>query len=100
MIFMLTIWCPVHKRAEAGKTFLETTKNPLPDFIKKWQIFGVVDGKDGMKAYELIYVERGKSDEFLSHVTKALIPFTKIEGYTWKIEPLLTVKDLLKNWFI
>jgi len=97
---MLTIWSPTHTRAECGKLFLETSKNPLPDFIKKWLIFGVVDGKDGMKAYELIYVERGKSDEFLSFITKSLVPFTKIKGYTWKLEPLMTVKDLAKNWFI
>ena len=100
MIFMLTIWSPVHTRTACGKIFLENAKNPLPDFIKKWQIFGVVDGKDGMKAYEIIYVERGKADEFQSYLTKSFIPFSEIKGCTWKLEPLMTVKDLVKNWFI
>jgi hypothetical protein len=97
MIFLLTVSVPFHKREEAGKGFLENSKIQLPSFIKKWEIFGTVDGKH-MTAIEIIYVQRDKADEGLNFINNSLLPFTKIEGITWNIQPLLSVKDMVKTF--
>jgi hypothetical protein len=94
MIFMLTAWYPYPKAKEVIE---KTIGGPqLPDYIKKWQIFGTPDGDNGTKVYNLIMVEKNKADEALIFITKLQNEFTNIDGYVWKIEPCLGVQDALK----
>ncbi|MFW9789069.1 MAG: hypothetical protein ACFFE2_07890 [Candidatus Thorarchaeota archaeon] len=91
---MLTVWYPNPKTKEVTKRTIGAPQ--LPDYIKKWQVFGTPDGKNGTKVYNLIMVEKNKSDEALIYITKLLNEFTDIDGYVWKIEPCMGVQDALK----
>lgn len=93
-IFMLTIWYPFDKDEEVTKKALQFTK--LPPYIKKWQAFGAADGKKGLKSYNIIYAEPGKVDEAMLYIAKVQSSFTKIEGYCWKAEPLMSMRDYQK----
>ena len=93
MIFMGTQWIPYDKTEEWSKIFLEVSKKPLPSCIKKWQTFSSSDGTDGIKGYNLIFTDRQKGDEALVEITKMIMPFWQIEGYRWKLEPLIGVSD-------
>lgn len=94
MIFMLTAWYPYPKTKEVMEKTISAPQ--LPDYIKKWQIFGTPDGNNGTKVYNLIMVEKNKADEALIYITKLQNEFTDIDGYVWKIEPCLGVQDGLK----
>ncbi len=96
MIFMGTQWIPYNKTEEWSKIFLKVTANPLPSCIKKWQTFSCSDGECGIKGYNLIFVEEGKGDEAVVEITKLTLPFWEIEGFAWKLEPLMGVTDSLK----
>ena len=89
---MLTAWYPFYKAKEVGKKVLSLGK--IPDFIKKWQVFGTADGGKGLKAYNLVMVEKGNVDEAAMFIVKMQQSFSAdIEGYVWKIETCLGVKD-------
>jgi len=94
MIFMLTAWYPYPKTKEVVEKTVSASK--LPDYIKKWQIFGTPDGDNGMKVYNLIMVEKDKTDEAFIFISKLQSEFTAIDGYVWKIEPCMGVQDALK----
>ncbi|MHA1963927.1 MAG: hypothetical protein ACXACG_05260 [Candidatus Thorarchaeota archaeon] len=94
MIFMLTAWYPYPKTKEVVKKTISAPQ--LPDYIKKWQSFGTPDGNNGMKVYNLIMVEKDKTDEALIFISKLQSEFTDIDGYVWKIEPCMGVQDALK----
>ena len=96
MLFMLTVWYPPHKGPDVMKKFVEATKTPLPSFIKKWQVYTTSDGERGVKSYHLIATEEGNVDEAAIYIAKSQVPFSEIEGYVHKIEPLLGVKDSFK----
>ena len=96
MIFMGTQWIPYNKTEEFKKIFLSVNEKPLPGFIKKWQTFSCHDGESGMKGYNLIMVEKGKADEAVIEIARIIRPFWEIEGYRWKLEPLMGVKDSIK----
>lgn len=91
---MLTAWFPYPKGEEVVKKSISTPK--LPDYIKKWQIFGTPDGNNGMKVYNLIMVEKDKTDEALIFISKLQSEYYDIDGYVWKIEPCHGVQDALK----
>lgn len=94
MIFMLTAWYPYIKTKEVVEKTISTPQ--LPDYIKKWQSFGTPDGNNGTKVYNLIMVEKGKTDEALIFISRLQSEFTDIDGYVWKIEPCMGVQDALK----
>lgn len=96
MIFMGTQWIPHNKTEQWAKIFLKVTKNPLPPSIRKWQSFSSSDGENGIKGYNLIFSEKGKADEAVVEITRMIVPFWEIEGYRWKLEPLLGISDSLK----
>jgi hypothetical protein len=91
---MLTAWYPYPKTKEVVKKTINTPQ--MPDYIKKWQIFGTPDGNNGMKVYNLIMVEKDKTDEALIFISKLQSEFADINGYVWKIEPCMGVQDALK----
>jgi hypothetical protein len=96
MIFMGTQWIPHNKAEEFSKIFSKVINNPIPSCIKKWQTFSSGDGENGMKGVNIIYSEKGKGDEALIEITKIIAPFWEIEGYRWKLEPLMSVSDSMK----
>ena len=95
MIYILTAWYPGNKAKEIMEVFKKVSK--IPDYIKKWQIFFTADGLNGTKTYNLIYIEDKASDEaniFIAKVQQLYVD--NIEGYRWRIEPVLGLKDSIK----
>ena len=95
MIFMGTQTIPYSKTEEWSKFFLKATAAPLPSCIKKWQTFACNDGEHGIKGYNLIFTEKGV-DEAGAEISKVILPFWEIEGYGWKLEPLMGIADSFK----
>jgi hypothetical protein len=95
MIFMGTQWIPYNKIEEWQKIFLKVAGKTLPPGIKKWQVFGCDDGVCGLKGYNLIFTEKGKVDEATIEIVKQIMPFYEIEGFGWKLEPLMSMSDAL-----
>lgn len=90
-IFMLTIWAPPDKAPEMAKLYLKQSRE-IP-FITKWRVFNTSGGLDGMKAYHLIYTERGKAEEAMGELNKYFMPFLNIEGFRYQAEILMGVSD-------
>jgi hypothetical protein len=96
MIFMGTYRMPGNKLDEWLKCFANFTANSMPSCIKKWETYSCAAGKGGSKGYNIIYSEKGKADEALIEINKLMLPFSQIEGASWKLEPLVGVSDSLK----
>jgi len=96
MIFMGTQWIPFNKVEEWQKIYLKVAGTTLPPGIKKWQTFGCNDGERGLKGYNLIFTEKGKVDEAGIEIAKQIMPFYAIEGFAWKLEPIMGLSDALK----
>ena len=95
MIYMVTAWYPCDKIKTLMAAFKKAPK--LPNYIKKWQTFGAADGNIGYKGYNLIFVEEKASDEAAIFIAKMQQHFVEnVQGYMWKIEVLMSVKDALK----
>jgi hypothetical protein len=92
----MTVWYPLHKSNELEKLFFEQVSQGVPEFIKKWQVFFTQDGKNGGKVYHLIMVEPGKVDEGLFHINQVNGPLSAIEGFCYKVEPLIGMKDAIR----
>ncbi|NHJ20737.1 MAG: hypothetical protein EAX91_07345 [Candidatus Lokiarchaeota archaeon] len=95
MIFMVTNWYPFHKEEEVAKIQLKVPQQ-FPPYIKKWQLFGTADGRRGLKGYGIVYTDPEKVDEAGRYITKVMSLFNEVEGYTWKVEPLMGMKDFQK----
>lgn len=93
-IYMLTVWTPYNSTEKMLKLNLKFAK--MPSFIKKWLVFSTADGKKGIKVYNIIYVEKGKVDEAVLYITKVQQEYTEIDGYVYKLEPVLGMTDLQK----
>jgi hypothetical protein len=94
VVFMLTTWYPFNKVNEVGTRAVKYAK--FPDFITRWQVFSTADGKDGVKAYNLIFVADDKVAEAELYIVKLMQEFVNIEGYVYKIEPLMSMRDYQK----
>ncbi len=88
---MITVWYPPHKSKEVAKLILKSPRE-IP-FVTKWRVFNCPAGKEGLKGYNLIYTERGKMEEAILELGKYFLPFSEIEGYYTKFEPLIGVSD-------
>ena len=95
MIFMVTNWYPFHKGDEVAK-IQQKLPQQNPPYIKKWQLFGTADGKKGFKVIGIVYTDPEKVDEATIYIAKIQSLFAEVEGYTWKIEPLMGMKDMQK----
>ena len=91
---MLTAWYPFNKVDEVNRRGMKYTK--FPDYITRWRVFSTADGKDGVKAYSLIYVADDKVAEAEIYIVKLQQQFVDIEGYVYKVEPLLSIRDYQK----
>ncbi len=92
----MTVWYPLHKTQEISELFFKQVAKGLPPFIKKWDVFFGQDGLEGGKVYHLIMVETGKVDEGYKYINKINQPMAAVEGWNWKIEPLLGMKDVVE----
>jgi hypothetical protein len=91
---MLTAWYPTKDTRKVMEINKELPK--MPDTIKKWQMLGSAGGNEGNKVYNLIMVEKGATDEALKYITQMQIQVSeKIENYTWKIEPVIGMRDMV-----
>ena len=88
---MVTVWVPPDKTPDMAKLYLKQSRD-IP-FVTKWRVFNATGGLEGMKAYHLIYTEKGKAEEAIGEVTKYFMPFLNIEGFRYLIEPLIGVSD-------
>lgn len=95
MIFMGIYRMPYDKTDEWMNCMNDYAKNPVTEGIKKWQTFTGSD-EFGYIGYNLIFTEKGKSDEAMMAVSKTMLPFTQIEGASWTIEPVMSAKASLK----
>jgi hypothetical protein len=91
MIVMVTIHYPNHKSNEMAKLILKQPRE-IP-YVKKWRVFNTYAGKDGMKAYHLIYTEREKAEDAFMEIGKYFLPFHQIEGFNIQSEVLIGVSD-------
>ena len=91
---MLTAWYPFNKVNEVSTRAMKYAK--FPDYITRWQVFSTADGKDGIKAYNLIFVADNKVAEAELYLVKLQQEFVNIEGYVYKVEPLLSMRDYQK----
>ena len=94
-IYMIITWIPFHKLEEADKLMPKAPTSPMPS-IKNWEVFSTPDGKNGMKTYNIVYIEEGKVDEVQIKIMKLLSFFNEVEGYSYKIEPVLSSRDIQK----
>ena len=94
MAFYLVIFTyPPSKAKEVGEVFISGKAPELPDYVKRTQIFVVMDVE--LKTYAIYKVPDEKSHEGLVAITKRFTGYFDIEGSRFKIEPLLTVKEAL-----
>ena len=91
---MLTMWFPFNKTEEVAKVASKITK--LPPYIKKWQILTAADGTKGGKSYNIIYVDDNNIAEAQLYLAKAMSLFNNIEGFAWKVEPVMSQRDTVK----
>ncbi|MHA2009258.1 MAG: hypothetical protein ACXABO_18230 [Promethearchaeota archaeon] len=95
MIFMVTNWYPAHK-AEEVTNIQQTVPQQLPPYIKKWQLFGTSDGKRGIKVYGLVFTDPERVEEAGLYIGRVMGLFSEVEGYNWKLEPLMGMQDMAK----
>jgi len=95
MVYFLTVTTfPGEKSKEIGKILPKLPK--LPDFVKAPQIFTTVSNDNGeIKAYGLYEVDDNKSHEGYVAIAKRLTGYFEIDGLSYKIEPLMTLKEAL-----
>ncbi|MCK4383324.1 MAG: hypothetical protein KAW66_08535 [Candidatus Lokiarchaeota archaeon] len=79
------------KGADIAKIILKQPRE-IP-FVTKWRVFNAAAGLDGLKAYHLIYTERGKAEEAMGGIIKYFMPFLNVEGFRYLFEPLMGVSD-------
>lgn len=96
-IYMIITWVPFDKIKEVDEIMISRGETPftIPN-IKKWTILSTPDGQKGMKTYNIIYIEENKAEETLIHLMKLLSHFNEIKGYSYKIESVLSGRDMRK----
>jgi hypothetical protein len=100
-IFMLTSWIPAKKHEEYIRLKEKFVKLPATSFIKEWQTLTTADGKNGLKIYNIIYVDPAHISEAYNFITRMQLAFAVlIEGYTWIIEPVSSYNDFSKIYSI
>jgi len=95
MVNFLTVTTfPGEKAEEIGKILPKLPK--LPEFVKPPQLFTTVSNDDGkIKAYGIYEVEDDKSHEGYVAIAKRLTGYFEVEGLSYKIEPLMSIKESL-----
>ena len=85
---------PLKSVMEVGKRFVESLKDPLPDYVNRLAIYTRYGGK-GIQVYSPVEIEKGREDEGLKELVKWYVPFFDIEGFEVKIEFVLIAEESL-----
>ena len=93
-IFLVTMWFPFTLGNEAAEIAAKITK--LPPYITKWTRLNAADGRKGGKVYNIIYCLDDKIVETGLFISKVASMYYGIEGFSWKIEPVMSVRDTMK----
>ena len=90
---MVTSIYPPHKAEEVGQAFVGKKVPEVADFVKRINIFVASDYDT--KIYALYEVPDDKVYEGLKSISTRYAGYRIIEGFKYKIEPLLTVQEAL-----
>ncbi len=90
---MVTATYPAHKAEELGKAFVSGKAPETADFVKRINIFTVADFD--IKIYTLYEVPEDRYYEGLKSIANRYAGYRDIEGFKYKIEPLLTAQEAL-----
>jgi len=92
MILMVTVWYPSHKALEVANKFNKLAAKGVPPVIKKWEVYGTIDGLNGLKGYHLIKTDREKTEDALMEINKLFAPMFTIDGFSTRVEILSGMK--------
>lgn len=90
---MVTAKYPLHKAEEMGKAFIGGKIPETADFVKRINIFVVADFN--IKIYALYEMPDDKLYEGLKSIATRYSGYRNIEGFKWKMEPLMTAQEAL-----
>jgi len=84
---------PPHHATEGAKIFASGKLPKLPDFVKLKQILITADLK--IISYAIYEVEDSKYFEGMKAINNRYVPYFEVEGYEYKLVPVLEMKDAL-----
>jgi hypothetical protein len=85
---------PAHNSIELGKILPKLSN--LPDFVEQKDLYMTASNDNGeIKTYGLYECPDDKVYEGFIGITKRLTSYFVVEGFKFKIEPLLTVREAL-----
>ncbi len=85
---------PMASSEEVGKAFLESVKDPHPDYVTRIGLYSLFGGK-GIKTYTLYEVAREHADEAMKELVNRQISFGRVQGYEVTLEWVLTAEETL-----
>jgi hypothetical protein len=91
--FMVIAKQPPHHATEGAKVFVSGKLPKLPNFVKLKQILITADYK--IVSYALYEVEDDKYFEGMKAINNRYVPYFEVEGYEYKLVPVLEMKDAL-----
>jgi hypothetical protein len=94
-LIMITSWYPLNKVKEVAAKFLEGTRKYPQASYEKVLVSAVSSTKKGLRTIWITEIEEGKLDDGLKIVTKRLVEYFGIEGYTYKLETLMTLQEAM-----
>ncbi|MFW9938024.1 MAG: hypothetical protein ACFFD5_10265 [Candidatus Thorarchaeota archaeon] len=84
---------PPHNATKGAKVFTSGKLPKLPEFVKLLHIFITADFK--IVSYALYEVEDDKYFEGMKAINNRYVPYFEVEGYEYKLIPMLEMKDAL-----
>ncbi|MFX1497911.1 MAG: hypothetical protein ACFFBH_10315 [Promethearchaeota archaeon] len=92
-----TVYFPANKSAEVGKKYLEILKMVPPDktLAKIIIPLAIRITHEGMKAFSVVEVKKGKFKEWMQQHYKEVLSFAELEGFKQEIEVFMSGGDAL-----
>ncbi|MFW9864547.1 MAG: hypothetical protein ACFFEN_00480 [Candidatus Thorarchaeota archaeon] len=90
---MVTARYPLHQAEKTGKAFVEGKVPETADFVNRINLFVVADFD--IKIYTLYEMPNDKLYEGLKSIATRYSGYRDIEGFTFKIETLMTAEESL-----
>lgn len=93
MLVMITMTWPTTSTIELAKAGIKNfQENPFPDFMRLTGPFYAVY-EDGLKAYSILEIDKGKEDEAFQILNKRLANYIPAPGFGWREERLMTMEE-------
>ncbi|MFX1276060.1 MAG: hypothetical protein ACFFAT_13515 [Promethearchaeota archaeon] len=93
---MTTSWVPQGKETQAGEKYIEVMREfPAESFEKAVLPLGVMATKEGTKVISIVKVKKGNYESAVTLITKRLLNLSKIEGFRYQVETLLSGNEAL-----